>query len=559
MEHGMALRSPWYVCERGTFDRFDPRAQAPEIQKYDTSDFVERLVRDPRDSLQFDATDRWAVPVPTGPRPPDVPTGKNPDGTTRFEIRRYLSTHRLVHTPVRKLYQPSHERFYAVTVELFCDQPGLPRPGPANDVTVKCVMRRWRTTIRPRKPGEEEAAAAVQRVLTRAFAKEVMRKGYPEESLYDPDDDSAREVTGLIDECLDGGPRVAAFRAKHAAQFRQLIIERVLEGWYVRQGVGGWAPVPADQAPDDPWAVPARDDPTQDDPVRDASAAVSESQEQELSMWRVPASAAGCPAAATRSLWFGVVPTYSAEFDPERQPKLDEHTIYVLYCVARRRRTPPHQDCPPIETWSAASRPFRLAAFFDPAGNANRQVRVKLPDLQALAAHAGSPVTGGGVQFERPARSQLSTGPLGVIPTSGGKVGGDSAEICSFAIELITIVASFVLALFLPVVVFAFQLWWLLLLKFCWPPSAEITAVVKLLGTQSIDSMDNAHKLALSRALGADDDVTPALKTALGPLTGNSKGAGAALVTTLNPEVPPKTSAPAPKSRPPDPLCRVTT
>ena len=81
MEHGMALRSPWYVCERGTFDRFDPRARAPEIQKYDTSDFVQRLVRDPRDSLQFDATDRWAVPVPTGPRPSDVPTGNNPDGT----------------------------------------------------------------------------------------------------------------------------------------------------------------------------------------------------------------------------------------------------------------------------------------------------------------------------------------------------------------------------------------------------------------------------------------------------------------------------------------------
>jgi hypothetical protein len=550
MEHGMALRSPWYVCERGTFDRFDPRARAPEIQKYDTSDFVERLVHDPRDSLQFDATDRWAIPVPTGPLPSTVPTGTNPDGTPRFEIRRYLSTHRLVHTPVRKLYQPSHERFYAVTVELFCDQQGLPRPGPATDVTVTCVMRRWRTAIRPRQPGEEKEkeAAAVQRLLTRAFAKEVMRKGYPEQPGYDPDADSAREVTGLIDQCLDGGPRVAAFRAKYAAQFQQLVIERVLEGWYVRQGVGGWAPVPADRAPDDPWTVPAGD----------ASAAVSEAQEQELSMWRVPASAAGCPAAATRSLWFGVVPTYSAEFDPQHQPKLDEHTTYVLYCVARRRRAPPHQDCPSIETWSAASRPFRLAAFFDPAGNANRQVRVKLPDLQALAAYAGQPATGGGVQFERPARSQLSPGPLGEIPKSGGTVGGDSAEICSFAIELITIVASFVLALFLPVVVFVFQLWWLLLLKFCWPPSAQITEVVKLLGSHSIDSMDAAHKRALGEALGVDADVTPALKADLGPLTGNSAGAGAALVTTLLPDVPPTTSAPAPKPRPPDPLCRVT-
>jgi hypothetical protein len=412
-------------------------------------------------------------------------------------------------------------------------------------------MRRWRTTIRPSQPGKEKEAAAAQRLLTRAFAEEVLRKGYPGEPGYDPDADSAREVTGLIDECLDGGPRVAAFRAKYAAQFQQLIIERVLEGWYVRQGVGGWAPVPTDRAPDDPWAVPAQDDPDQDDP-----AAVSEVQEQELSMWRVPASAAGCPAAATRSLWFGVVPTYSAEFDPQHQPKLDEHTTYVLYCVARRRRTPPHQDCPPIETWSAASRPFRLAAFFDPAGNANRQVRVKLPDLQALAAHAGQPATGGGVQFERPARSQLSPGPLGVIPKSGGEVGGDSAEICSFAIELITIVASFVLALFLPVVVFAFQLWWLLLLKFCWPPSAPVTELIGLLGSQSIDSLDDRHKRVLSETLGVGDDATGALKSALGPLISNPKGAGKALLTTLVPDVPPPTVAPAPELHPSDPLCR---
>ena len=557
MEHGMALRSPWYVGERRTFDRFDPRARAPEIQKYDTSDFVERLVRDPRDSLRFDATDCWTVPVPTGPRPGTVPPSTNPDGKPGFDIRRYLSTHRLVHTPVRKLYQPSHERFYAVTVELFCDQPGLPRPGPATDVTVKCVMRRWRTTIRSRQPGQEKEAAAVQRLLTRAFAEEVLREGYPVQGYpvqpeYDPDADSAREVTSLIGEGLDGGPRMAAFRAKYAVQFRQLIIERVLEGWYVRQGVGGWAPVPADQAPDDPWAVPARDD-----LAREASAATSEAQEQELSMWRVPTSASGCPAAATRSLWFGVVPTYSAEFDPQHQPKLDEHTTYVLYCVARRRRAPPHQDCPPIETWTAASRPFRLAAFFDPAGNANRQVRVKLPDLQALAAHAGQPATGGGVQFERPARSQLSPGPLGKIPDSG-QVDGDSAEICSFAIELITIVASFVLALFLPVVVFAFQLWWLLLLKFCWPPSAQITEVIQLLGSQSIDSLDPDHKRALGEAFGVSDDVTVGLKTALGPLTGNAAGAGAALVTTLVSDDPPTTIAPDPESLPPDPLCPVT-
>jgi hypothetical protein len=55
-----------------------------------------------------------------------------------------------------------------------------------------------------------------------------------------------------------------------------------------------------------------------------------------------------------------------------------------------------------------------------------------------------------------------------------GRVEG--AAICSFAIPLITIVASFVLSLFLPVVVFLFGLWFLLRLKFCIPPIVSIDA-----------------------------------------------------------------------------------
>ena len=51
--HVLALRSPWYVCERGDFDRFDPRALAPALQKYDTSHLVARMLAGPRDSLAW--------------------------------------------------------------------------------------------------------------------------------------------------------------------------------------------------------------------------------------------------------------------------------------------------------------------------------------------------------------------------------------------------------------------------------------------------------------------------------------------------------------------------
>jgi hypothetical protein len=55
-------------------------------------------------------------------------------------------------------------------------------------------------------------------------------------------------------------------------------------------------------------------------------------------------------------------------------------------------------------------------------------------------------------------------------PSRGG------GQICTFPIPLITIVARFVFSLFLPIVVFVFQLFFLLRLKLCIPPSLTIGA-----------------------------------------------------------------------------------
>lgn len=53
-------------------------------------------------------------------------------------------------------------------------------------------------------------------------------------------------------------------------------------------------------------------------------------------------------------------------------------------------------------------------------------------------------------------------------------MGGNA--ICFFSIPLITIIALFVLNLFLPIVVFFFQLWFLLVLRFCIPPQIKFGA-----------------------------------------------------------------------------------
>src|SRR5262245_12948883 len=93
--HGMALRAPWYVCERGSYDRFDRRALSPALQMYDSEEFIDRILKDPRESLAFnDAVDTWGFPVP-------VPPAQRGPGRLRF------ATHRICRTRLRKLYQPS--------------------------------------------------------------------------------------------------------------------------------------------------------------------------------------------------------------------------------------------------------------------------------------------------------------------------------------------------------------------------------------------------------------------------------------------------------------------
>ena len=48
---------------------------------------------------------------------------------TNAHGRERFATYKLHTTKMRKLFQPTHDRYYAVVVEVFCDEPGLPRAG----------------------------------------------------------------------------------------------------------------------------------------------------------------------------------------------------------------------------------------------------------------------------------------------------------------------------------------------------------------------------------------------------------------------------------------------
>jgi hypothetical protein len=468
--HAMALRAPWYTAVRDDFDRFDPRAAAPVIQKFDTPEYVRQVLADPSASLRITERDRWTFPVPR----------RSADPVGSFRER--LSPFRTARSPLLKLYQPSHQRFYTVATELFCDLPGLPRPGRNDDVGVKFVVRRIRTEVI-----DSDAARAALRDLAKAAADELYDRPYPAaggqvgvHTPVDPSTEQAEAVAGVFALDAETGEQRSKreqFELDHADLIVAAGLDRDVQGWYVddRTGTGQWVTVPG---PDDP-------------PV--------DGSELELPMFKAPP----VPCAG-RSLWFGAIPTYSGDLDAAGRPRLDDRTTYVIQCVARRARP----GCPPLESRSGYTRPYRLAAFFDPAGTANRRVHVRMPDFAAVAAHAAQGEPAGGVVFERPPGSQLPALGLGAIPTGvAGAPGGDTSENCSFSIELITIVATFVLNIFLPIVVFAFQLWWMLLLKFCWPRSAGVDAVLAALATNPISALTDPARKDFAEMLGVGDSA----------------------------------------------------
>jgi hypothetical protein len=515
MDHPYALRAPWYVRERDCFTLRDPRALRPAIQMYDTDDFVDRVLEDPRDSLKFDdeGDDVWSYPVAVTPKG---------HGRARFV------THVLCRSRLRKLYQPTHDRFYLVIVELFCDAPGLPRAGEALDIEVGMVLRRRRTTV--------SAPPQQVRRLARQMAGDLLKAQH----------------AGAKPGGLRGGdlPDVLwadlaarrEFEATHADELAGLTVDSAVEAWLTGPAGGRWGPIGA-PAPE---------------------------KELELPMWRLPPRDEDCAPARTRSLWFGLVPTFSADMDTKGTARLDDRAIYEIHCFARKKPEPGHEHCPPKIWWSAPTEPFRLAAVFDPDGTKNHKVNIKLPDFRTVAARAGQPPGPGGVAVTSPPGSQMQFNPFNGIPAAGsGRLGGDVERICVFAFELFIIVGFFVFLLFLPIVVFLFQLWWMLALRFCLPPQAQAFTLLQAhFDTGTLITLPEFDKNLPNRAdrskmdelfgatgvtaalAAAEVEVDGVLQKIFDPATVKD------LLTAVNPAeavtVPPPVT---PEDKPDDPLC----
>ncbi len=150
-----------------------------------------------------------------------------------------------------------------------------------------------------------------------------------------------------------------------------------------------------------------------------------------------------------------------------------------------------------------------------------------MPDIPTLMTQRGLDAAGSiaPVKFVTPPGSSLQFTPNGGVPSSG-KLGG--AAICSFSIPLITIVATFVLNLFLPIVVFIFGLFALLRLKFCIPPSFQLSADLTL----ALDAQ--AGGADLEARAGLQGQISDFLDAALGPPAGQNATAGFSNAALLN-------------------------
>jgi hypothetical protein len=411
--HPWSLVAPWYRWQRqpGVASR-DTR---PALQKYETPGFMDLFHANPQHSLRFTGEDAVA--------------GR------------------------RKLYLAQHKRFYLVVCELHCDRPGFPNAGTAEVCEAGFVLRRRRVPL----AGELELEAA--RLLQGIGARR------------------ARAAALERRRCVpcSGGGAVAVAQARRAVQRADRAQERVdelhaelarfavaheltpvLEGWTPSEldGVGTWSRIDGD--------------------------APEAGEEQVFGLFElIPDPRARPHAARGRALYFGLVPTATSDTLPSGSPRLDDRTAYEIQCFVRRhdarcpRTRGRGRDCHGELTWSVPTEPFTLASAHDLVGTANRPVTVAMPHLPSLIAEAGAlaPGAGAGLRMAAPDASSLPV----VVDDDGNPSSGSpgAAEVTSFAIPLITIVANFVMRMFIPIVVFLFGLQPLLRLRSSAPPSAD--------------------------------------------------------------------------------------
>jgi hypothetical protein len=462
--HPWAIVAPWWKWPQ-PLTSVSGRMTRPAIQKYETSKLVDEFIGNPQKHLKWVDEDLVHIVQPAAP----VPKGIN-GRPRRFSDLEYV----IDPLRTRKIFLDTHKRFYLVVCQIHCDAPGFPRASRADVCRVGFVVRRRTTDIPP--AGTRQAGAILKRISAARTKLGVLNAQATV---------AKKKLTTLAGQATVGGAAtgsapafatalmteaVVASTDRQRASTRALLqLERSrllewtknfkvvprLQGWFndpSLEKVGAWADVE-----EKPGAL---------------------NGEAVFPMYPlIPPQGDEEHSGRFGTIYFGLLPTGTGETDTKANPRFDDQQYYEVTCFAERHLVPHDRGspchCPGSLFWSLPSAPYRLASHFDVAGTSKRPVTVQLPDLDELAAQAAPAF---GVAFAKPAKSLMVTGNGKGEMKKLGRT--KLPEICSFSIPLITIVASFVFELFLPVVMLAFGLWFLLKLKFCILPEVEVAAGV---------------------------------------------------------------------------------
>jgi hypothetical protein len=490
-EHDWLLIAPWYRWGR---QGVPARETRPELQKYETSDLVNVFLRDPQRSLKFGDEDLVAT---LSTPPPES------------GLKRRLAGPVLSRTTTRKLFLDIHKRFYLVVCELHCDAPGLPNARAADVCEAGFVIRRRGCDVP--QPIRRQTSLRLRRIAAR-------RERLARLDRIDPGTRVAVLKRSVVEETVERR-RIELVGAleRERSELDELLRAAgavdVVEGWIPAslEHVGAWQKVAEEPQKITEAVVPLR-------PL-------------------IPDPRAQHHAGSGRAIFYGLVPTGGTDADAGGTARFDDSSCYEIRCFVRRHdprcpRRLEKPDCRGEIVWSEPTELYKLAPHFDLDGTSNRPITIQLPDIPALSAAAAAlPATGperaraAPVKMVTPAGSALQFKVEGGVATQGS-LGGPG--FCHFSIPLITIVATFVFKLFLPIVVLLFGLFALLKLRFCIPPeisiSAGVTAELKAASDAQLQApspqlqvtIDTA-KAKLDAGIGTDKDNRGVGEGLLGP------------------------------------------
>ncbi|MBR9909392.1 MAG: hypothetical protein GYB33_03440 [Gammaproteobacteria bacterium] len=500
-QHPWALVGPWYRTESSGGGPAN-KTTAPIFQKYAGTDFIDRLLREPQESLKFvceDFVDRLCV---------DPNLVVSPATRSKFDDS-------------LKLFLDVHSRFYLVVCELHCVAPGFPSVSREQVCETGFVIRR-------RVP---QIASALQTDL----GKLLQQRNHLKQQLVKMS--AATEVggAGIVAQAQKQAAALTldGIKAKKTQQLelqlneKQQQLDQFVQQHKLKLSLQGWQP-----SSDVEGAWQWRETEQQPQVI----------EEQVLPLYPLIADpTASGHSASKRTLWYGLVPTASSDVDVDGNLRFDDSDLYEVQCFVRRKKAccagKGRNCCHGEVVWSKPTTSYRLASYFDLDGGSHRPINIKLPDLAALKNQAALSPPGRGVNGKviAPAGSGLNfkTSKMD-MPTKGSPPVRPDQQICFFAILLFFFVAFFLFRLFLPIVLFIFQLWFLLTLRFCIPPTigldAGIAADIKLQGPD-IDlafGADVTAKLEFGGQLFTKAQLQAELTKSIGEGVGSDSGGFAA-------------------------------